>query len=64
VLPEAYIGKRRTSAPHSQQMAPIVATEGHWLIVGVHRDDPHDSRFRGPLPTDQVVGNVLDVVGG
>lgn len=59
VLAEPYLGDRPPTRPFSEQMAPIMVPEGHWFILGDHRDNSHDSRFWGALPTDQVVGKVM-----
>jgi signal peptidase I len=61
---ESYIQNLDTNVhSHSQgprdNMGPIVVPEGHIFMLGDNRDNSHDSRFWGPLPTSSVRGKAM-----
>lgn len=62
LIEEPYLGDRKPIRPYSLHMDPIVVPDGHWFVLGDHRDNAHDSRFLGPLPGDQIVGKVSTTV--
>ena len=41
---------------------PCTVPEGHFFVMGDHRNDSNDSRSQGPLPRSMIVGHVRSVL--
>ncbi len=41
---------------------PCIVPEGHFFVMGDHRNDSNDSRSQGPLPRSMIVGHVRSVL--
>ena len=63
ILTEPYLANRKLTKDYSLHMEAIQVPADQLFILGDNRDNAHDSRFWGSLPSDQVVGKVTTTIG-
>ena len=66
-----YINNEKIDEPYIQDeyrsgwlntFGPCTVPEGHFFVMGDHRNDSNDSRSQGPLPRNMIVGHVRSVL--
>ena len=66
-----YINNEKIDEPYIQDeyrsgwlntFGPCTVPEGHFFVMGDHRNDSNDSRSQGALPRNMIVGHVRSVL--
>ena len=60
-LEEPYLKRETCKTGYSKtcSFGPVIVPEGHYFMMGDNRINSLDSRFFGPVPEDDVVGDAL-----
>jgi signal peptidase I len=51
-----------TGVSHFSSFGPVKVPQGHYLVLGDNRDNSADSRVRGFIPREEIVGDTRTVV--
>ena len=66
-----YVNNEKIDEPYVQDeyrsgwlntFGPCTVPEGHFFVMGDHRNDSNDSRSQGAIPRNMIIGHVRSVL--